>query len=243
MRRLLFTLALACSFFSPTHALVTFVQVNATNSGPGGTTSRNTTLPSPVTAGNLVVVVFAARDATATFTMADSAGDQFVLDGLFSGTVNSTSVQYGVFSCLRSVGGSSFSTTLTSTVSTVLFTANYEFSGVSLPNVWTLDHIATAAGTSATPNSGPITTAIANDALIGMDLDSQTPTTDAGWTAGSAVDDCSTASTELETESKLVTSTGSYSAPFTSGAGDQWVALIVAYGGALPPPPGHMVIQ
>jgi hypothetical protein len=228
-------------------AQVTLVQHSTTGTTLGSATSRNQVFGSSnVTAGDLLVLFFAVRSSTTIVSASDNQGDTFTLDGLFtapnigSGLVT---VQYGVFSCGNAAGGAT-TATLASSISTPLFTEGMEFSGVSSPFVWTLNAISAAFGTTTAPSGGSITTTIANVALIGLDIDTGTPTPPTGF-AGAAFDDDSALTTELYVVGGTASSTGTYNAVFSDTSSVPWGAMVAAYGGALPPTtlPSHMVVM
>src|ERR1700731_4654016 len=101
-----------------------------------------------------------------------------------------------------------------------------EYSGVALTN--SLDATATAQGTSASPNSGNLTTTAPGDLLLGevSTANSANITAGAGYVAEELVP---TTGTKLIAEDQIQATAGSVSASASLGASDNWGAALAAF--------------
>lgn len=97
-----------------------------------------------------------------------------------------------------------------------------EYSGVATASA--IDTSAVTTGTSSTPNSGNITTANADDLIIG----GCSTVSGAAITQGSGYTLLFDVEQKVGGEYKIVSATGTYAANFTLGASDGWGCFVVA---------------
>jgi len=115
------------------------------------------------TTGNWIGVCIRAGQPGEVFTVADSRGNAYRKAIQFNETVDGTTL--GVFYAENIFGGPN-TITVSDTISGTLRFAILEYSGVAIAN--SLDGAAIAAqGTSASPNSGNLTTTANGDLLLG----------------------------------------------------------------------------
>jgi len=211
---------------------VSFVQVNATLPASGQTLTVPFALAQ--TAGDLNVVVVGWNDTTATVTsVTDTKGNVYTLAAgptVVAGTL--TQAVYYAKSIAAAAAGAN-------TV-TVKFNAgaNYpdvriaEYAGLDTNNP--LDAAASAAGNSATSDSGAVTTTNANDLLVGANTVASS-TSAAG--TGYAKRIITNPDADI-LEDEIVATTGSYHATATLTRADAWIMQAVAFkaSGAIPSP-------
>jgi len=203
---------------------ITFVQVNsATPQTPQTTVSVPFTLAQA--AGNLNVVVVGWNDSTAAVkTITDTKNNVYALavGPTVQTGVATQSIYYAKNIASAAAGGNSVTVTFTTA-------ANYpdiriaEYSG--LDTVSPFDVGVGAVGSSATSNSGTVTTTNANDLLIGANVvQTSTPGAGTGFTSRIITNPDSDI-----LEDQIVTITGSYSATAPISPSAQWIMQIVAF--------------
>ena len=215
-------------------AAIGFVQSNSATP-QGAVTTVTITYSLAQGTGNLNVVVVGWNDSTATISgVSDSSGNSYLVAAapvVQSGTA-SQAIYYA-----KNIGGAAAGTnTVTVTFATAAQAPDVriaEYSGLDTVNP--LDGSAGAQGnTSATSDSGALTTTNANDLLVGANL-VQAVTTGAG--AGFSSRGITADGDILE--DRTVTSTGSYNATAALDKIQPWIMQVVAFraaaGGAASP--------
>jgi predicted secreted protein len=182
---------------------------NTSNNVPGNPMSL--AFGSNVTAGNLLIVGVGSTTGGAsnsTISLSDTLGNTYTSLGKVEEGVLSASGE--IFYCIaNSSGANTVTATYSSGSGIALHVA--EFSGVSAvdQNAVTNDQTGTAA------DSGPVTTAFADELLLGWLIASGAPTAGTGWTLLSSQG----ATLRSALEYQIVSSTGTYDATFTLGSG------------------------
>ncbi len=200
---------------------VGFVQFNAA-------TPQTATASVPVaysvaqTAGNLNIVAVGWNDTTSTVnTVTDTRGNTYTLA---IGPTSGTGVRQSIYYARNIAGGSNTVTVSFNQAATFADVRVFEYSGLDTANP--LDVTAGAAGTSASANSGSVTTTAANELIFG-----------AGTTGGSfnntgspgfVVRVLTNPNADIG-EDKTVSSTGSYNAVATLFNSAAWVMQMAAF--------------
>ncbi len=200
---------------------VGFVQFNAA-------TPQTATASVPVaysvaqTAGNLNIVAVGWNDTTSTVnTVTDTRGNTYTLA---IGPTSGTGVRQSIYYARNIAGGSNTVTVSFNQAATFADVRVFEYSGLDTANP--LDVTAGAAGTSASANSGSVTTTAANELIFG-----------AGTTGGSFNNTGSpgfvvrvlTYPNADIGEDKTVSSTGSYNAVATLFNSAAWVMQVATF--------------
>jgi len=180
--------------------------------------SVSATLDAPTVAGN-TIVVYAIWSNTNSVALTDSRGNPYVNVGAPVAWGSGYSAQ--VFYASNVAGGAdvitaSFRTSVNSFG--VLYV--HEYAGISKTNP--VDVTSSAVGTSASLNSGPITTTSPNDLIFGAGVSDDSVT---GGGSGFSVRDLSYGNI---TEDRVAASTGSYAATATH-SGNRWAMQAVAF--------------
>jgi hypothetical protein len=229
--RFLLNRAISLSMFLLVVATVTRAQSSAiayvqSNSADPQIPQSTVTVPyaAAQTAGNLNVVIVGWNDSTArVLTVADTRGNAYVL--AVGPTVQTGTATQAIYYAKNIAGAAANANTVTVTFSTAAVFPDIriaEYSGLDLLNP--LDVSIGAQGSSATSNSGAVTTTNANDLLVGANL-VQTSSTGPGTSFTNRV---ITFPDGDILEDRVVTATGSYSAtaPLFSGS---WIMQLVAF--------------
>src|SRR5690349_172304 len=203
---------------------IAFVQTNsATPQSPQTTVAVVYTLAQ--TAGNLNVVVVGWNDSTATVSsVVDSKGNTYALAAV--PVVQTGTATQAIYYAKNVVAAAAGTNSVTVTFSVA---ANFpdiritEYSGIDPVNA--LDVSVGAQGTTtATSNSGSVTTANGNDLLVSANVvQSSTTGAGAGYTSRGVTQDGDIL------EDRVVTVTGSYSATATLDRVQPWVMQMVAF--------------
>jgi hypothetical protein len=182
------------------------------------TATVSVTFPGAQTAGDLNIVVVGWNDTTATVqSVKDSAGNTY---NPAIGPTSGTGLQQSIYYASNIVGGSNTVTVTFSQAAAFPDVRILEYRGVT-----TLDATAGASGNSATANSGPATTTVANELIFGAG-------TVATWTSAAGSGFTSRIITVPDgdiAEDKVVTTTGSNSATATLGSAGPWVMQVVTF--------------
>jgi predicted enzyme related to lactoylglutathione lyase len=175
--------------------------------------------------GNLNVVAIGWDNVTSTIaSVTDSAGNVYLPAApITRSSANSQAIYYAK----NIVANASNTVTVTFNTATPFVDLRIlEYSGIDTVNA--LDQTASAAGTSATPSSGNVTTTTAKELVFG-----------AGTTTGGFSSGGSGFTTRIITvpdvdiaEDRIVTATGTYSA--TASQSGTWVMQVVTFRGAAP---------
>jgi chitodextrinase len=202
---------------------ITFVQVNSAVPASGASVAVTYTKAQVV--GDLNVVIVGWNDTTATVkSIADTKGNPYVLA---SGPIQvSGTLTQSIYYAKNIVAAAASANKVTVTFSTSAIYPDVrilEYSGIDTVNPF--DGGAGATGTATTTDSGALTTAYANDLLIGANIVSTS-------TAAPGTGFTQRVETNPDgdiTEDRVVTATGSYHATATLSAAGPWIIQIVAF--------------
>src|SRR6266404_789413 len=199
--------------------------VQHASSDAGTTKSSTLAFPSSNTAGNFIAVVIRAGKTGQLFTVTDFRQNTYRKAMQFNETIDSTTL--GIFYAENIAGGAD-TITVSDTISGTMRFAILEYSGVAMAN--SLDGAAVAAqGTSASPNSGIVTTTTSGDLVLAGISTANT----ANFTAGSGyfARDFVPAepNTKLLVEDQIQSVAGNISASASLGASDNWGAAVAAF--------------
>ena len=199
---------------------IAFVQMNsATPRTPTGTVILD--YPVTQTAGNLNIVVVGWNDNTSSLSsVSDSRGNSYVQAGT---TIAGTGLQQAIYYAKNIAAGSNTVTVSFNQAAAYVDVRLLEYSGLDTTNP--VDATAGAAGTSDSSDSGAATTTSANELIFGAG------TTGGSFNgAGTGFTVCIITSPDGDIgEHKLVSSTGSYSAPATLNYSSTWVMQMVTF--------------
>ncbi len=201
----------------------------------GTSTSGSLAFTSNNAAGNwIAVAIRAGLSGSQVFTVTDSNGNTY--QRAFQIGVNGNALTLALYYAENIKGGAN-TITVSDTVSGPLRFSILEYSGVATSN--SLDATPVAAqGSSATPNSGNLTTAAGGDLLLGTvaTVNAASFTAGSGYTIEEFVP--AEPNTKLVTEDQLQLTAGTASANATLAASDNWGAGLAAFrsinGTALP---------
>jgi chitodextrinase len=208
---------------------IAFVQVNSAVPQSPSTTVA-VTYAAAQTAGNLNVIVVGWNDTTAVVqSVVDSRGNVYTL--AVGPTARAGSATQSIYYAANIAAAPANGNTVTVTFAPAAIFADIriaEYRGIATTN--SVDVVAGASGSSATANSGAVTTTNANDLLVGANT-VQTITSGAG---SSFTQRIITSPDADILEDRIVTAVGSYSAtaPMASG---WWVMQMVAFKAAASP--------
>src|SRR6266581_2670584 len=226
-RSLILGLLLLVAALCPTQNLAAsgIALVQHASKDAGTTTISSLAFASPTTAGNwIAVAIRGGLSSSQVFTVVDSNGNTYRQAAQIGFT--SSAVTLAIYYAENIKGGAN-TITVSDTVSGPLRLAILEYSGVATSN--SLDVFATATGTSATPNSGNLTTTTSGDLLLGA-----VATTNPGaFTAGTGykIEEFVPAepNTKLASEDQIQSSAGLASAAVSLSGSDVWGVVLVAF--------------
>src|SRR6266568_5467503 len=226
-RSLILGLLLLVAALCPTQNLAAsgIALVQHASKDAGTTTISSLAFASPTTAGNwIAVAIRGGLSSSQVFTVVDSNGNTYRQAAQIGFT--SSAVTLAIYYAENIKGGAN-TITVSDTVSGPLRFAILEYSGVATSN--SLDVFATATGTSATPNSGNLTTTTSGDLLLGA-----VATTNPGaFTAGTGykIEEFVPAepNTKLASEDQIQSSAGLASAAVSLSGSDVWGVVLVAF--------------
>lgn len=189
-------------------------------------TNVSVTLPSAITAGNMLVAIAATDDANVppATGVTDTSGSN-VWTRIVTQARSASGGGIGLFVCLSAAGGS-YPIKFTHTGSFVAESvAEYSPNGQS-GNDGTA---AAASNTTGTPNPGTVTTANANDVILSGASDASADVT---WSAGASFalrgNVTSSANTTVALQDRTVSATSGYASAFGNSATTLWVAVAAA---------------
>ena len=220
---LLLLLLLGGGFGKAQAAGITLVQHVGKDAGT--TTTSTLAFTSANTAGNFIAVaVRGGLSSSQVFTVTDSNGNTYKKEAQIGYTASQvTSAIYYA----ENIKAGANTITVSMTVSGPLRFDVLEYSGVATAN--SLDATAVATGSSATPNSGNLTTTVAGDLLLAT-VGTTNPAT---FTAGTAytIRDFVPAepSTKHIGEDRIQSAAGIASAGASLTASDSWGAVLAAF--------------
>jgi hypothetical protein len=203
------------------------VLVQHTNKDAAGITSATLAFNSNNTAGNWIGVCIRAGHSGQVFTVTDSKGNAYNRAVQFNVSVDAPNGDtLGIYYAENIAGGANV-ITVSDTISGTLRFAILEYSGVATAN--SLDVIATAQGTSASPNSGNVPTTLNGDLLLGAILTGNSANYTAG--IGNAIRESvpTEPNTKLMVEDQSQAIVGSVSASASLGAADSWGVGMAAF--------------
>jgi len=200
----------------------------------GTTTSSTLAFTSNNVAGDLIVVSIRASSTGQVFSVSDSNGNTYRRAVQFNETVDATTL--GIFYAENAHAGAN-TVTVSDTISGTFRFAILEYSGIATAS--SLDGTAAAQGTSASPNSGNLTTSVPGDLLFGIASTANPAsfTAAAGYVIRESVP---SNGAKLIAEDRVQPSAGAASAGATLGASDIWGSALAAFkaasGGAVTAP-------
>jgi hypothetical protein len=173
--------------------------------------------PGAQTLGNLNVVVVGWNDTSATVqSVSDSAGNVY---SLAIGPTSGTNLRQSIYYAPNIKSGNNTVTVRFSQAAVYPDIRILEYRGVSA-----VDVTAGASGNSGTANSGSATTTTANELIVGANTVSSGALVGSGFTVRIVTDP----DADL-VEDRVVTTTGSYSAPSTLSSSGFWVMQMVTF--------------
>jgi hypothetical protein len=194
--------------------------------GPPSIQSSNSSVavafPSVEGAGHLNVVAIGWGDTTSTITsVTDTQNNTYTL--AVGPTINGTTLSQAIYYAKNILGGSNTVTVKFSKAASYPDVRILEYSGADLNNP--IDKTAAATGSSATPNSGSVTTTSSNELIFGAG------TTAASFTApGSGFTSRMINIYGNIAEDKAAPTAGSYNATASTGSA-AWVMQLIAFRG------------
>lgn len=195
----------------------------------GTTSSASLAFGSPNAAGNLIVVCVRASGLNQLFTVTDTNGNQYKQAHQFN--VSLDGVSLAMYYAENIIGGANTVTVTDSQTGTLRF-ALLEYSGVARANA--LDITGAAEARSATPNSGPLSTAVGG-ALVVAAITIANPasaTAGSGYTVRTNVPGSTNA--KLVIEDGIRSTAGSFSVTATLSVSDEWGVVVAVFRPAQP---------
>lgn len=190
----------------------------------GTTTSSTLSFPSSNTGGNWIGVVVRAGRTGQTFTVTDTRGNTYQKAIQLDETSDATSL--ALYYAENIAPGANTVTVSDNLTGGTLRFAIFEYSGVATSN--SLDVATAAQGTSATPNSGNVTTVTPGDLVIGAVSTANAAIFTAG--TGFTIQEQVPASwTKLIVEDLRQSTAGTISAGASLATSDIWGALVAAF--------------
>ncbi len=190
-----------------------------------GTTSSSTlSFSSNNTAGNWIAVVIRAGKTSQVFTVSDSRGNTYRQALVYNETLDGDTL--GIFYAENIAGGANTVTVSDSILGTLRF-AILEYSGIATAS--SLDVATASHGTSASPNSGAITTTASGDLVLGeiSTANAANFTAGTGYQAREFVP--AEPNTKLLVEDQIQASAGAISANASLNASDTWGAVLASF--------------
>lgn len=201
------------------------------NASSSSGTSVGVSLPSAITAGNMLVAVAATDDANQPPSngISDNSGGGNVWTLIKAAGNNSNGGCCGVYVCLNAAGGT-YTITFTNASSFVAISvAEYTPNGLS-GNDGTAGNQAITTGTPDAGNVGPTTNA--NDVILVVATDNLNNTT---WAAGTGYNlrgnVTSSANTTIALQDQTVSATGTYATAYGNTATGGWSCAAAAIKG------------
>lgn len=185
------------------------------------------------TSGNMIIMGLVLNTGDVISSIVDSKSNSWANDGpIHSDANNGNNAQSGIWSAKNITGGAGHNITVTLTATGYIAIAACEYGGMDTAAPF--DKTAVADGTSTALNSGAtLTTVQANEILIGMG--SADLTTNSSYAAGASFTIRVAGAQGVSTltgvfEERVVSATGTYSAPATHAAASvPWAMRIATY--------------
>lgn len=200
---------------------IAYVQSRSVDSG--AVSSATLAYSSNTTAGSLLIVAVRQSGTGGTCTISDSQSNTYVNNAINS---TFTSDKLFVAYALNTTGGAN-TVTCTFGASVAMRWAIHEYSGLASSSA--LDQSNVTTGNNTAPDSGNITTTVANELLFsacGCGANS-TFTVGANYTLREQIP--AGANGKLATEDRIVSATGTYSAPYTISGTTTWGDAILSF--------------
>lgn len=199
---------------------------NLGNLSTGSATSLAGTFGSSTVSGNAIAVGARIGAQGRTVTASDNKSNSY--SQAKNQTFNTGNELFGHYA-LNVTGGASHQVTvgISGAAASIRFTIHEE-SGVATSSA--LDQSNSGSGSSTAPDSGNVTTTVADEWIFGICATD----TDVGFTAGASfghlVMSPSTGGSQREaTEDRIVSATSTYSAPFTVSPTNDWGCIVLAF--------------
>jgi hypothetical protein len=210
--------ALLALLARPTQAAISFVQV--ADRSARSVSALTQALSSNTTVGDLLVVTIRHDPTVSVSSVADSQGNTFAaVSG--SATGSSASGNLDTYYAKNIVGGADTVTVKLNASADIadIFVSEYSGADTSSP----LDAATGAGGSGTVGNSGPVTTASANDLIYGLCADGGgTPSAGTGFTLRALTD-------KLLDEDALAAAAGSYAVTVSLGGDYDWTCQMAAF--------------
>jgi len=226
MRRLFFILVLFCLNLSAS-ATITFVQSNSGNNAGTATTSLSVTLPSPTTAGNLIVAYVVPGSAQpGSISIADNIGNTYA-PATSTLITNQCGMSQEFFYAANVAGGNDTITATTANPGGMALVV-LEYSGAATANPLDAQASSSQAGcvSSGSPSSAPVTTANANELII---TGAAVSATGLVWTAGSGYTLRTATTFGFAVADQTASTAGTYAGSFNLSAPANWIESAVAF--------------
>jgi len=176
-------------------------------------------------AGNFIAVAIrGSASSSQVFTVTDSSGNTY--HQAFSLGLSASAETFAIFYAENIHGGADKISVTQSVLGTLRF-AILEYSGVATSN--SLDGTATAQGSSASPNSGNLTTTANGDLLLATIITKSSGTYTAAGSYNIEETIQPAPNTKIVTEDQLQSAAGSVSAGVSLAASDVWGAGLAAF--------------
>ena len=188
--------------------------------------SVSVAFPTSNTAGNLILAFVRMSTTSQTVTLKDSASNTYV--EAVTQVQSSDGSQVHLFYAKSIFGVANTVTATFSSSNNHPWLAIYEYKGLSTTTP--LDQTAHGQGSNTAPNSGatPTTTSANELVFAAMGLPSSYSGTQTAGSGYSLLQN-DTATSPASNESKLVTSTGSYTGTFNLGSSANWTAIVATF--------------
>ncbi len=186
-------------------------------------TSSQTPAGSTWTAGNLAVIGIQSYTTGRTVTVTDLDGNNWQpAVSKADGSGHTYYIYYAMN--LLATNNTNRVTVAVSGASAYMRGISDEYSG--LATTLALDQTASATGTGVSPDSGNVTTTVANELLLGYFGNA---TAVVGFTAGASYTSHDNIDNVNYFEDRVVSATGTYNAPGTSDTSVEWVMLMATF--------------
>lgn len=203
---------------------ITMVQSGAVEGSSVASVSR--AFSSSNTAGNLIIAVVRMSTTTQAVTVTDTAGNPYTQ--AVAQTQTTDGHQLHIFYARDIIGGSNTVKATFSGTNANPWLAIYEYKGL---NIYApLDETAAAQGSSSMPHTGAtLTTHVANELVFVATAFNATSTVTLTSGTGYNIGQQDTHTSRAATETKFVTSIGSYSGTFNLSGNVNWSAVLATF--------------
>ena len=204
---------------------IALVQHASKDAGIGTTASQ--TFPSPNVAGNWIAVIVRSGVSGQSFTVTDSSGNTYKQAVKLDITVDTPSGDTLALFYAENIRSGANAVSVRVPASATLRLAILEYRGVALTN--SLDVIAAAQGSGATPSSGNATTTTAGELAIGAvaTANGRTFTAGSGYVTDELVPGAP--NTKLFVEHQFKSTVGTVAATASLNAADAWGSVLATF--------------